>query len=286
MKFMESMKVSFGYFVDWLGKAKNKKIVVMIAVILVLIIGIRVFDRIKIENVKNTPKTSAVDNEKAKANANAESNNSIIEKPKILDQYQEYAEKNKDLIGWIKIPDTKIDGPVMFTKEDENFYLNKDFEKKDSQNGSFIMDSDAIVGSGTRKTDYLDGTKPSTNLIIHGHNMKSGEMFGELELYKDRVYGLQHGVIYFDSLYEEREYELIAAFFTKVYLEEEDVFKYYQFFQANTQAEFDDFYKNIKMLSIYDTGVEASYKDEFITLSTCSYQEDEGRFVVIAKRRK
>lgn len=100
------------------------------------------------------------------------------------------------------------------------------------------------------------------------------------------MYGLQHGVIYFDSLYEEREYELIAAFFTKVYLEEEDVFKYYQFFQANTQAEFDDFYKNIKMLSIYDTGVEASYKDEFITLSTCSYQEDEGRFVVIAKRRK
>ncbi|MGN1314980.1 MAG: hypothetical protein ACI4VG_08220, partial [Lachnospiraceae bacterium] len=55
-------------------------------------------------------------------------------------------------------------------------------------------------------------------------------------------------------------------------------------FQADTQEEFDDWYENIKELSLYDTGVTAQLGDEFITLSCCSYHVEDGRFVVVGKR--
>jgi sortase B len=69
-------------------------------------------------------------------------------------------------------------------------------------------------------------------------------------------------------------------------MSETDVYKYYKFFQADTQAEFDDWYKNIKKLQLYDTGVTAEFGDEFITLSVCAYHVENGRLVVVGKRIK
>lgn len=57
-----------------------------------------------------------------------------------------------------------------------------------------------------------------------------------------------------------------------------------EFYQADTQEEFDDFYSNIKKLSLYDTDIEAAYGDVFLTLSTCTCHVEDGRFVVVAKR--
>ena len=114
--------------------------------------------------------------------------------------------------------------------------------------------------------------------------MKSGEMFGGLRKYQDPEYGKSHSRIVFSSLYEEREYELIAAFYSQVYYNTDQVFKYYHFFEAATQEEFDYWYENIKELSIYDTGVAAEFGDEFLTLNCCAYHVENGRFVVVAKR--
>lgn len=208
------------------------------------------------------------------------------EAPEILPKYRKLYEINPDLIGWLAIDGTVIDYPVMQTMENENYYLNLDFYKKENKNGSLILDTDSTVGTGTLVNDYANGTEPSTNLIIHGHTMKSGEMFGNLKLYKDEEYGTEHNIICFDSLYEEREYELIAVFYSQVYYENEDVFKYYKFFQADTQEEFTDWYENIKEMSLYDTGVTAQFGDEFLTLSCCSYHVEDGRFVVVGKRVK
>ena len=114
--------------------------------------------------------------------------------------------------------------------------------------------------------------------------MKSGRMFGNLQRYRDKVYGKKHSVIQFDSLYEHRTYELLAVFYSQVYYKTDSVFKYYNFFQANTKEEFQDWYRNIKKLSLYDTEVIAEFGDEFITLSCCSYHVEDGRFVVVGKR--
>lgn len=204
--------------------------------------------------------------------------------PVMIDKYKELYERNHDLIGWLYIEGTGIDYPVMQTPEDENYYLYRDFERQENKNGSLILDTDSAAGVGVVPYDCKDGIAPSTNLIIHGHTMKSGAMFGDLDLYKDKEYGVSHSSISFDSLYEKREYELIAAFYSQVYYQNEDVFKYYKFFQADTQEEFDDWYNNIMELSLYDTGVRAEFGDEFITLSCCAYHVEDGRFVVVGKR--
>ena len=204
----------------------------------------------------------------------------------ILLEYEELYNQNSDMIGWLKIEDTVIDYPVMQTMEDENFYLKRNFEKEDDDNGCLIMDTDSVVGEGTRESGYAESKEPSSNLIIHGHNMKSGNMFGELDLYKNETYGKEHNIIYFDSLYEKREYELISVFYSQVFYQHEEVFKYYKFFQADTHEEFADWYNNIKEMSLYDTGVEAELGDEFITLSVCAYHVEDGRFVVVGKRIK
>ncbi len=208
----------------------------------------------------------------------------VEDRPGMLPEYEVLYEQNPDICGWLYIEGTVIDYPVMQTPEDEDYYLHRDFYKKNNANGSLIMDADSVVGTGTAKRFYTDGTVPGTNLIIHGHHLIVNAMFGKLVRYEKEAYGKEHSTICFDSLYEKRKYELIAAFYTQVYEKDADVFKYYEFFQADTEEEFNYFYDNIKRLSLYDTGVTAVFGDEFITLSTCSYQTETGRFVVIGKR--
>lgn len=216
----------------------------------------------------------------------AQYENNVAAEIVMLPEYKALYEQNSDIIGWLCIDDTVIDYPVMQTMEDEDYYLSYDFNKEVNKNGCLIMDTDSVVGVGTIGNQYEGGEKPSTNLIIHGHTMKSGMMFGGLKKYAEESYGRDHSIICFDSLYEKREYELIAVFYSQVYMNTDEVFKYYQFFQADTKEEFDDWYKNIKSMSLYDTGISAEFGDEFITLSCCSYHTEDGRLVVVGKRIK
>ena len=186
--------------------------------------------------------------------------------------YERLFDANEDMIGWLKIPGTEIDYPVMQTMEDEEYYLHRNFFGEKDNNGTLILDTDSDI------------TKTSNNLIIHGHNMKSGAMFGELPEFEKQEYAKEHNLIEFYTREEERKYEIIAVFRSKVYTAEDKVFKYYQFFEAKNQEEFDNFYNNIKKLSSFDTGVTAEYGDEFITLSTCVYHTTNGRLVVVGKR--
>lgn len=195
----------------------------------------------------------------------------VPETPAVLNPYAESFLANEDMAGWLVIPGTNIDYPIMWTPGDENYYLYRDFNKKDNTNGCLILDTDSSLDPLT------------TNLIIHGHNMKSGAMFGNLTDYESEDYYKEHKQIILHTKECQRNYEIIAVFRSQVYKKSDDVFKFYKFFVANTEEEFDDFYDNIKDLSLYDTGVTAKYGDNFITLSTCVYHVTNGRFVVVAK---
>lgn len=199
---------------------------------------------------------------------------------------EEIYSKNEDCIGWIKVDGMVIDYPVMQTMEDEQYYLNRDFEGNYSAYGCILADTDSTIGSGTKPNDYADGSRPSTNIILHGHNMKNGTMFGSLDEYRSQAFEKEHSIIKFSSLYEDREYEICSVFLSQVYKKSDDVFKYYKFFNAENEEEFNDFYNNIKSLALYDTGVDASFGDEFITLSVCAYHVENGRLVVVGKRIK
>ena len=189
----------------------------------------------------------------------------------VLTKYNNLYMENKDLAGWIKIEGTVIDYPVILTPGEE-YYLNRNFKKKDDLNGLPFLN---------KETDLA---KHNTNMIIYGHHMKTGEMFGRLQDYKNKKYWEEHKIIEFDTIYEEGQYEVMAVFPSRVYGQEENVFKYYQFVNAKTEEEFQYFLSNVKSLSLYDTGIEAKYGDTFITLSTCDYEEEDGRFVVVARK--
>lgn len=185
--------------------------------------------------------------------------------------YGDFFAEYPDMVAWLQIPGTIVDYPVAWTPGDEEYYLRRDYKGNKDTAGTLILDTDSCLDPLT------------TNLIIHGHNMNSGTMFACLFDYEDPAFYEEHKQI---TLYTEecqRNYEVIAVFRSQVYKKKDTVFKFYKFFQANTQEEFDDFYKNIKDLSLYDTGVTAEFGDRFITLSTCSYHVDTGRFVVVAK---
>ncbi len=197
-----------------------------------------------------------------------------LEAPEIVAVPNPYADaflSNEDIAAWLQIPDTGVDYPVVWTPRDEDYYLYRDIEGNEDKNGSLILDTDSSLNPLT------------TNLIIHGHNMRSGAMFGNLTDYEDPDYYENHKQIILYTEECQRNYEVIAAFRSQVYKKSDDVFKFYKFFQANTEEEFDDFYNNIKDLSIYDTGVTAEFGDHFLTLSTCVYHVEQGRFVVVAK---
>ncbi len=195
----------------------------------------------------------------------------VPETPAVPNPYAESFLANEDMAGWLVIPGTNIDYPIMWTPGDENYYLYRDFNKKDNDNGCLILDTDSSLNPLT------------TNLIIHGHNMKSGAMFGNLTDYEKEDYYKEHKQITLHTKECQRNYEVIAVFRSQVYKKSDDVFKFYKFFEATNEEEFDDFYNNIKELSLYDTDVTAEYGDNFITLSTCVYHVKNGRFVVVAK---
>ena len=154
--------------------------------------------------------------------------------------------------------------------EDDEYYLHHNFQKEKDKYGCLYVRSIADLNT------------PGTNFIIYGHNMRDGSMFGNLDEYASEDFYREHVRISFDTLYEGRTYEILSAFSTRI--QEESEFKYYEFYQANTEQEFLGFYENIKKLSLYDTGVTAEFGDTFLTLSTCFGSAEDERFVVIAKK--
>lgn len=196
-----------------------------------------------------------------------------VQLPDVLDEYKTLYEKNKKLIGWLKIDDTNIDYPVMQTDNNE-YYLDHNFNQEHDNNGSLFLDCDCNI------------YPRSTNLIIYGHHMKSGNMFGNLQQYAKESYGKSHSLIQFDSIYEKATYQVMYVFRSQVYNEDDLVFKYYQFINANSEEEFDSYMREMAAMSLYDTEVTASYGDSLLTLSTCDNSQTDGRFVVVAKRIK
>ena len=187
----------------------------------------------------------------------------------VLKEYAPIFEKNSDTVGWIKIPDTYINYPVMQTPNSPNYYLDRDFYKNKSNHGCIYVNEQASV------------TEPSDNITIYGHKMANGSMFSDLLHYKAKQYYLDHPYIYFDTLTEHHVYQVMAVFTTSA--EPGEGFAYHTFVNGNVIS-FADFVETCKELSIYNTGVDATYGDKLITLSTCDLPIGTKRFVVVAKQ--
>ena len=189
----------------------------------------------------------------------------------ILPRFSQLHEENSDLVGWLTIPQTKIDYPVMYSPDEPERYLHANFDKDYSFAGLPFLDAACDPESGNR--------------IIYAHNMLDGSMFRSLLKYQQKDFWQRNPVIVFSTLYEEQEYEVLAAFYDKVYKKSDTNFKFYQFIDTSDQARLDEALQYYKEKALYDTGVTAQCGDRLITLVTCSYQTENGRFVVVARKK-
>ena len=180
-------------------------------------------------------------------------------------------EQNPDIVGWIKIDDTRVDYPVMWTPDDPEFYLRRNFQKEDSVAGTPFLDAASTMPG-------------SSNWLIYGHNMKNGTMFHDTLKYEDKAFYDGHKTIHFDTLEGEGLYEIVVVCYTQIYEENAQVFKYYQYASIVDEASFDAYVQGVKALSIYDTGVTPVWGDQLITLSTCEYSVEDGRFIIVARK--
>ena len=184
----------------------------------------------------------------------------------LINQYQSLYDINNDLVGWLSIENTRIDYPVVQSAED-NYYLKHNFYKEYSDFGC----------------PYIQDDMDADNIIIYGHNMDDGSMFSDLTKYKSEDFFLNNQYISFNTLYDNRTYQIISVFKESVDLQENNVFFYNRYSCFVSEEQFNEFISNINRLSLYSIKTEAQYGDSLLTLSTCEYSYNDGRIVVVAK---
>ena len=192
--------------------------------------------------------------------------------PEKLLQYREMSEKYPQLYGWLQIPDTQIDLPVMRPESDRDFYLHHDFSGAESAEGALFVDAESSLWP------------QDDNTVIYGHNMKNGHIFGTLKMYGDADFFQEHREIHFDTLYETGVYEA-AVLKTRILNEDETGFRYYRFFQYGNEKEFQELRDFVEENRLFETDSTLQYGDQILMLSTCEYSQENGRLVVVARKR-
>ncbi len=196
---------------------------------------------------------------------------SRITPSEVLPEYSTLHAQYPDLAGWLRIEDTQIDLPVMQAADNE-YYLHNNIDGAEDINGTLFLDYRA------------DTVKPSTNLIIYGHNMKSGAMFGGLKKYLEETYVAGHDKIQFDTIYQKQVYQVIAVCLSEVGYQDEGQYKYYNFIEAESNEDFNAFLGSIRKCAVYDKTQDVTESDSLLTLSTCNNYVEDGRLFVVAKK--
>lgn len=189
----------------------------------------------------------------------------------MIPEMAELYEKNNDVVGWIKIPGTKVDYAVVHTPDDPQKYLNLNLEGEWSGFGTIFIEGKCSMDPR------------STNLLFHGHNMLNGSMFRTVTEYKNERFFDEHPIIEFSDLYQNKQYEIFAVVRDRIYHNYETCFKYYEFLDPATEEEFNEGIAYFKEHSLYETGITPVYGDKLITLSTCAYHTEHGRMLVLAR---
>ena len=267
----------FASFIPHKGDSRNvkvKKIVVLVALIAFLGAAFFVVNFFLIEPLHHNAISSEL-HEIAYQNT-SETN---PEGEKLPEQdWAALKEVNDEIVGWVRIDDTRIDYPVLEHEGDDSssqYYLYRNYKKESDTYGSVFVDY--------RSTD---STK-SKNVILHGHNIQTGVFFhdlmeyggldGDLDYYKD------HPIITFNTPDGDAKWKIISVMKTSTLYEHGEFFNYMQG-EFTSDAEFMNFVYNCRIRSLFDIPVMANENDQLLTLSTCSYEFTGFRTVVVARK--
>lgn len=265
---------------------KNRSVVILgcvaAALVILIIAMLLMIPRNVPQNVETTgaaettaPEATSAAATEADASASTEETAQTTEPTEapreMLPEMAELYEQNPDTVGYIEIAGTKLSYPVMFTPEDQNKYFRKSFD------GKFSIAGVPYIKVGCS----LDPA--SDNIIIYGHNMYDGTAFNTMLKYDQKTFWEKHPTFTFNTLYEEKTYEIISCFYDRIYAKDEDVFKFYQFINAEDEEDFNEAIRQYKKKALYDIEATAEYGDKLVTLITCSYHVTDGRFVIVGR---
>ena len=175
--------------------------------------------------------------------------------------------ENRDLVAWLNIPEV-IDLPVVY--KDNSYYLKRDFNKQKNTAGTIFLDENHPFKEKTQ------------NLLLHGHNMKDGTMFGRLTQYiYDRTYIKNHPFINLSTLWRKEQYVIFAVLDVSLDPKNEKFFNYFTHATFSSDAEFTSYIRQLQLRSMFAIPIDVEPSDALLTLSTCL---EENRLVIVARR--
>ncbi len=252
---------------------KHRKFIKIINIVLIAVFVMAVFnigkiyyDYNKADNIYEVMQDEYVATKDVESNSEATQGNDEqppkSTEPPIAIDFDALLNRNKDVIGWLYCPDTVINYPVVQGKNNDQ-YLRKDLD------GKYLV-------SGTLFADYRNGAlNEDANYIIYGHNMKNGTMFSSLAKYKQQSYCDQHPIMYYLTPDGNYKLELFAGLVVKrddkIYLPNQ------------SEEEFAELIKEYRAKSTFKSDIELEYNDTIVTLSTCSYEFDNARYIVMGR---
>ncbi len=185
---------------------------------------------------------------------------------KMLPQMSKLYDSNRDIIGWVQIPGV-VSLPVVY--RDNVYYLDHDFNKVKNNSGTLFLDANHPLAS---KSQYL---------VIHGHNMHDGSMFGIIPHYKRTQYIKDHGIAWFSSLYTEDGYVAFAVIHTSTNRKASNFVAYTGTPTFSSITQFDAFVNLIKKNSLLSVPIDVQPSDALLALSTC---DGDDRIVVFFRK--
>lgn len=193
--------------------------------------------------------------------------NAEEQKPEVQEVFSNLLEANPETVAWLRASDT-LDFAIV--QRDNSFYLDHNFFGEYTQEGTAFLDADNLIYPADE------------HLLIHGHNMKNGSVFGDLDQYRELSYMLEHPLIEFNTIYENEKYVPIAIFDISTVQNNANYFRMQQF-QFESDEEFNNFVQGAKDRSYFDIPISVERGDQLLSLVTCSYFDDNGRFVLMMR---
>ena len=186
-------------------------------------------------------------------------------------KYAKLYGENQEFVGYLSADGVNLNLPVVQAKDDKK-YLEKNFKLQSTKYGCPFV-------------THLNNIEPlDRNTVIFGHHMNNGTIFGALDKYKTIDGFKKAPVITFNTLYKDYSWKVIAAIVTNAYTKDDNgyIFRYY-FTELSTEENFSSYLNALSERSLYDTGIDVLPTDKLLTLSTCSHEFTDARFVVIAR---